>query len=370
MTRAHCIGLAVAVALTIGSQPASAVTDPNVLCHKTVVKQLEKYKKTQLKLYRNCLDKQNKGDIASCLDAVSSAKLDGTAAKVAAAIAKKCTNATLAALGYRGDCQYGPATPGVGGTCAALAVTNPTEFTTCMECWKGAEFSRFVATLYASHASEVCGGALDETSAVCSDVGCTTPTPDQRDLGDNAENDCQRVLAKAGLNYLLKVEKALDRCMLTGASYAACQDDDKVELTIAKADTQLNTLVQNFCANYQPVASPQFCCRTGPAQACMVPVDREDCVMNLGGTVQEGKTCDMGSCANSPGPNKELTWWETCPIDASCPGSGLSDIHDVVECVTDVADGLVGNVLCLQFPNGAAFPTPVATPTPTVTPTP
>ncbi|MEO6028734.1 MAG: hypothetical protein ABIR79_17865, partial [Candidatus Binatia bacterium] len=85
--------------------------------------------------------------------------------------------------------------------------------------------------------------------------------------------------------------------------------------------------------------------------------------------VQEGKTCDVGSCANIPGPGKALTWWENCPTDASC-ATDVSDIHDVIECVGDVADGLVGNVLCLQFPNAGACATPAPTPTPSVTPTP
>ncbi len=369
MKPAQIFALAIAALFLPGSGGAFAAADPNLVCHKTVVKQLEKYKKTELKLYRNCLDKQNKGDIAACLDGVSDAKLGITATKVAAAIAKKCTPATLAALGYRSDCQYGPATPGVGGTCAALPAGTPTEFAICMECWKGAEFARYIATLYASHSQEICGSALDETSPTCSALGCTTPTPEQRDLGDTAENDCQRVLAKASLAYLLKRERALDKCLLTGASYATCLDDDKVELALNKAEAQLDALVQKNCTNYEPVASAPYCCRTGPGQACMIPVDRDDCVTNLGGTVEEGKTCDLGSCANIPGPAKALTWWENCPTDASC-ATDLSDIHDVIECVGDVADGLVGNVLCLQFPNAGACATPAATPTPSVTPTP
>lgn len=388
------IVLAAVASVALGSSTARAAADPNVICHKTVVKQLEKYKKTHLKLYRNCLDKQNKGDIPGpCLDAVSAAKLGITETKVAAAIAKKCTMTTLAALGYRSDCQYGPATPGVGGTCAALPVTSATEFAACMECWKGAEFSRYVGTLYASHAQTTCGTALDDTSATCSAVGCTAPTPEQRDLGDNAENDCQRTIAKAGIGYLLKREKTIDRCLLTGQSYGACLTDDKSELQLAKAEVQLDTLIQKACANYEPVASPPFCCRTGTGQTCTAAVDRADCTGNLGGTIQENKTCGAaciggandgascfavsecpggtcgGSCQNIPGPGKSLTWWEHCPTNATCPGGDLSDIHDVIECVNDVADGLVSNVLCLQFPNGSACATPaVPTPTPTSTP--
>jgi hypothetical protein len=390
------LAVAVALALTIAAAPAQAAADPNVLCHKTVVKQLEKYKKTHLKLYRNCIDKQNRNLIPGpCLDATSDAKLGLANQKVSAAIAKKCTMGNLAVLGYRSDCQYGPATAGVGGTCFALPVTTATEFAECMKCWKGAEFSRYVGTLYASHAQEVCGTALDDTSATCSAVGCASPTPEQRDLGDNAENDCQRMLSKAGLNYLLKREKILDRCMLRGLTYPACLADPKTQLQLAKAETQKQTLILKKCTNYEPVANAPFCCRTGQGQTCSAAIDRNDCTTNLAGTIQEGKFCGSlscnggtndgvscavdsecpggacnGSCANSPGPGKALTWWEHCPNNEPCPGPTLGDIDGVIQCVDDVADELVGNVLCLQFPNGGACPTPAAPPTPTVTPTP
>jgi hypothetical protein len=389
------LGALAAIVSVVGSAPAHAVSDPNVLCQKTIVKQLEKFKKAHLKAYQKCLDKENKGDIASCLDAVSDAKLDATALKVQLAIAKKCTVAMITGpLGFRGDCQYGPSTPGIGGTCAGMTVSSPETFAACMECWKGAEFSRFVGTIYASHAQEVCGTALDDTSATCSAIGCTAPTPNQRDLGDNAQNDCQRALAKASLNYLLKREKIIDRCLLKGLSFGACLADPKLQLQLIRAEAQKETLILNFCNNYEPVAAPPFCCRTGMGQTCTVAVDRDDCLNNLSGTVQEGKVCSTttcvgggnngaacttasecpggacgGSCDNIPGPNKSLTWWEHCPNNEPCPGPTLGDIDGVIQCVDDLADELVGNVLCLQFPNGSTCPTPVV-PTPTVTPTP
>ena len=83
-----------------------------------------------------------------------------------------------------------------------------------MMCWKGAEFARLEGTLYASHAQEVCGTALDDTSTTCSAVGCTTPLPDQHALGSTGENDCQRMLSKATMNYLLKREHILEKCLL------------------------------------------------------------------------------------------------------------------------------------------------------------
>ena len=364
--------IAVAVAIFLGSVSASrAATDPNVLCHKTVVKQLEKYKKTHLKLYRNCLDKQNAGTIPGpCLDAVSAAKLGLTNQKVTAAIAKKCTMVTLTAVGYRTDCQYGPATAGIGGTCFNLPVTSPTEFAECMKCWKGAEFARFEATLYASHATEVCG-TLDDTSPTCAAVGCTTPLPNQRDLGTSGENDCQKMIAKAGMNYLLKRERFLEQCLLKGGTRGTCLADPKLQLKLATAETQKQTLIQKKCGNRDPVANPPFCCKQGTGNSCVLAADRATCTTG-GGTVQEGKMCDPGTlkCVNAPGGNT-VTWWDSCPIAAPCPGPTPGTLSGLIGCVDDTADQLVDKLLCLQFPNGGACPTPspaVPTPTPTSTP--
>jgi len=364
------LALASTIALVGSAIPARAATDPNVRCHKTIVKQLANYKKTHLKLYQKCLDKENKGTLAGpCLDSTSVGKLALTNTKVTANIAKKCTLANLATLGYRMDCQYGPSTAGIGGTCFALPVTTLAEFAECLKCWKGAEFARYVGTLYASHAQEVCGTSLDDTSVVCSNVGCTMPLPEQRDLGDTGENDCQRMISKAGMNYLLKREHILEKCLLKLGTSASCLADPTVQLQLVKAETQKDTLIKNKCGNRAPIASPPFCCRTGTANTCTAAANRVDCTANLGGTVQEGKVCGVGlTCENPPGSVKEITWWEHCPTNASCPGPTLGDLDGLIGCVDSAADQLVDRVLCLQFPNAGACPT--ATPTPGDTPTP
>lgn len=131
------------------------------------------------------------------------------------------------------------------------------------------------------------------------------------------------------------------------------------------------TLINKKCNNRNPVASPPFCCNTGPAQACVAAVDRNDCVTNLGGAVKENKVCNLGTCDSIPGPNHPITWWESCPSNEPCPGPTLGDMDGVIDCVDSIADGLVGNLLCLQFPNASACPTAtpgVPTPTPTSTP--
>src|SRR5262249_14627492 len=154
------------------------------------------------------------------------------------------------------------------GTCFNLPVTTATEFAECMKCWKGAEFGRYVATLYASHAQEVCGAALDSTSTTCSAIGCTSPLPDQVNLGNTGENDCQKMIGKASLGYLLKREHFLEQCMLKGGTRGSCLADPKLSLKLAAAETQKQTLITKKCGNNRdPVANPPFCCRTGMGQS-------------------------------------------------------------------------------------------------------
>src|SRR5262245_35598498 len=100
--------------------------------------------------------------------------------------------------------------------CAALPVGNGEELADCLLGWKGAELSKYVATLYASHASEFCGGAFDETSPSCSELDCATPVPAQRDLGNTGENDCQKAIGSGGVKHLVAIEKAFEKCGLLG----------------------------------------------------------------------------------------------------------------------------------------------------------
>lgn len=384
------VAAAAGLALLAAAAPGRASTDPLALCHKTVVKSLEGFKKAVLKRHEKCLDQENKLVIdGPCPDLVASTKIQTANSKAVAKIVSKCTFAQLtdapsAGLGYRTDCMYGPATPGVDGTCAGLPVTTPTEFAECMKCWKEADFRRYIAILYASHANEECG-ALDDTSTTCSDLGCTTPLPEQRNLGDNSEGDCQKGIGKAGVKYMLKREKFLERCMLKGCDRGACLAgtcllDPNVPLKLAKAETQKQTLIQNKCGgNRVPSTGSSFCCRTGMANNCTLgptpaptppaSFTRTDCT-DMGFTVQEGKMCDAGTlkCTNAP---KTITWWGSCPSDSGpCPGPTLATMDDVTDCIDTTADQIVDELLCMQFPNGNACPTPVVTPTPTVTPTP
>jgi hypothetical protein len=357
------VGAAVVVAALV--LPTRAQADP-AKCQKTIATQLRKYKKIYLKTNIKCLKNQNSGAITGpCPDAAAQTKLNDKTTDITAKIADACTSADLAALNFRTDCVYESGTSGKEATCAALNVLNgpdidPTLLAQCLECWKGAEFREYLAILHASHALELCGGDLSATSPQCSELDCTTPLPDQRNLGD-AEATCQLGIAKGGFKYMFKREKILEKCALAAGTAASCLGDSEVQAKLNMVEQQKVTKIKAKCGNRDPNPSPPFCCKTGMGNQCTAATSRDDCVMNLMGTVQEDKTCDMGSCASVMG-NKQITWWGFCPESDSCPGPALATLDDLIDCVDTSADAIVDKLMCLQFRgnNGADWPCPAS----------
>jgi hypothetical protein len=371
----HFLVAAAGVVAVATATFAHASIDLTARCQKTIIQQLLKYEQTYLKSHIKCLDNQNKGVIPGpCPDANAAVKIQLSNSKVRAKITEKCTLAQITSLGYRTDCAYESATTGREGQCAALPVTTSDEFTECLKCWKGAESAELIALLYASHAIEVCGGSLDEASPMCSDLDCTTPLPEQRNLGATGENDCQRMVSKAGVLYALKRQKTLEKCLLLGGTKASCLADPGVQLKLGKAETQKQTRIKNKCGNRAPSPTTTFCCQCGTGNQCMVIADRATCEGTTGCNVQEGKSCDGGTLKCAPGP-KTITWWGNCPESETCPGTALSTLDDLIACVDTSVDAIVDELLALQFPT--SYPTPAespdatpAAPTPTVTATP
>jgi hypothetical protein len=355
--------LFVAAAIAMAMAAARPAAADSVSCQAKIVKQMYKFKKIYLKAHQKCLEKENLGKILGpCPDAAAQLKIQKINSRVVTAISKACTMADIAALGFGSDCAYEPASTGIEATCAALPVTTPAEFAECLKCWKGAELSEFIALLFASHAQEECGGSLDETSPSCSDLDCTTPLPDQRNLGNTGENDCQKGIARKGIQYLLKREKLLEKCLLApGATQAGCLADLTVQFKLDKAELSKQVGIQKKCGNRAPVPSTPFCCKTGSPQTCSVAASRDDCVMNLGGTVMEGKTCTAGSCQGGGG-NQFITWWASCPESDTCPGTALATRDDLIACVDSSADSIVDELLCLQFPGVWTCPADTDTP--------
>jgi hypothetical protein len=287
-------------------------------------------------------------------------------------IATACPSVShIASLGYRSDCVYEADTQGREAACAALPVATVDDFTECMKCWKGAELSEFLAILYASHANEVCGGDLGETSPVCSDLDCTAPLPDQHDLGDTGENDCQVGISKAGTKYLLKREKILETCLIKGCTKANCLAGTCTAyatsaILLEKAEAAKVTLINKKCGgNRTPQPVPAgFCCRCGTGNACMIEPDQGVCAATPDCTVQLGKTCDVDlNC--TPGP-KTITWWNNCPESDTCPGAAVTTMDQLISCVDTTADAIVDELLCLQVPGYPCPPPDVATTTTTV----
>jgi hypothetical protein len=350
------------IALGITAIVASgALADP-VVCEKQMVKQLAKLKKVAAKAIGRCVDKENKGTIPGpCPDLVADAKIQKTRDKARDVIALNCSLTDMAALEFSLDCNLDVPDSAAENACAALPVTSPAEFADCLACWKEARVSHYAAFLYASHAVEVCGGDATGASTVCSSLQCAhPPLPDQRDLGDTGENDCQRAIGKAGIKYLLSREKLLEKCALAGGTEASCDADVALALKLDKARAKVSVLIENKCGNRDPVANPPFCCKT-TGNNCMAAADRETCETN-GGQVQEGKVCGVGNtCDPQPG-NQQITWWEKCAqlVSASCTGAALVTQEDLIACVGDNAELVVQRLLCYQFRGGSEWPCPTS----------
>src|SRR5262249_20901333 len=187
-------------------------------------------------------------------------------------------------------------------------------------------------------------------SAARSDLDCATPLPDQRKRGDTGENDCQKAIGKAGVKYLLSREKTLEKCASAGGTAATCLADLTVQTSLQNAETKKMTAIKNKCGNRHPIASPQFCCKTGQANQCTAVATREDCLAINGASVQEGKFCDVGNTCSPVTGGGQITWWENCPESGTCPGAAVTSINDLIACVDASADAIVDELLCEQLP--------------------
>jgi hypothetical protein len=341
---------ATSLAMLLVGASAQAEVRP---CQKALAKGTAKLTKQTLKRMGKCLYKDNAGKLPGpCPDAVTAAKLAGAVDKAEAKIAKACSIEDAVALGFPGSCTLaGAEGSAVEEACRALPVSSPAELAECVSCWQQGDLYELLAVLFASHAVEVCGGALGLDSEVCSQGGCASllgPEPDQRDI-TGAEADCQRGIAKAALKYLVKRAKWLSKCALAGGTRASCLDDPKMQLRTAKITAKTTAKIAGACRNLRPAPVAPFCCRTG-GSSCIAATDREACIVG-GGQVQEGKSCGLdGRCDNAAGA-KTFTWWGQCPL-RSCDAFPIVEVEDVDACVRGKVDETVDTTLCYRFPNG------------------
>ncbi len=283
----------------------SASADPTV-CRKAIVKGLLSFTTTTLSKTIDCVDAENTGARPGpCPDPTTQLRIDDARRKVIAKLAKACSAADVAALGYP-DCHLGTERSAVeSATCGPLPVADGTTLAACLTCWKSAAAAEWLATLYASHALELCGGDVGVGSTVCPALDCTAPLPAQRNLGDTAENDCQRAIASAGLKSVVTREKTLARCGLAGGTRASCLADATVQEKLARAVLQKDTLITKRCGSRGPAPS-------------------------------------------TPG-NDTVTWWGSCPQDDTCPGYTLSTLADLEECIGNSADEIADGLLCSEL---------------------
>lgn len=342
--------------VTIVTVVPLAHADP-ASCQKQVLGQLFKFEKVHLKATAKCLDKENVLKVPGpCPDQITSLKIARVFDKARTKLATACTDADLDALGFSPTCDFDLAPGGIEAECSALPADTPTELADCLACWKRAEANELLAVLYASHASEICGGAFDDTSPDCSPLACAAPLPDQRNLGDNNEGDCQKAIGKAGVKHFIKRTKLLSKCARAGGTSATCLADLTLQAKFAAMNDKLRDKIKARCGNATPVAATAFCCRTGDGNMCVDVADRDTCT-GLGGSIQEGKFCDIDeTCANPPGGGKEMTWWEICPTSIACGDPALASIEDVAACVGAEADTVVADMLCRQLPTGWPCP--------------
>jgi hypothetical protein len=340
----------VVVAALVALAVAPAAADP-VLCQKTIAKQYTVLKKKTLKGVGKCLDKENLGTLPGpCPDAATAAKLTTTRQKVEAKVAATCSMADATALGFFPACNFGltdddsPADQ----ACRTLPVTTPAELAACISCWKQSSFYAFLGVLYASHVEELCGVQPMSTSSVCTAGGCVvgSPYPEQRDLGDTGENDCQRAIGKAGIKYMLAREKIVEKCALTGAARATCIADPDVVALTGKAVAKKDAVIHDKCGNRDPVLAVPFCCKT-VGNSCVAAATREDCETG-GGQVQDNKTCGVGNTCDPVGGGQSITWWDVCESQY-CGNTAAATLDDVIACVGKRADEYVDAMLCYQF---------------------
>jgi hypothetical protein len=339
--------LFLALVLATAAVVAPVHADP-ARCERTLVKRYTALAKKALRRIAGCVAKENAGRIGPpCPDAVTAAKLALAERRVAARVAAACAPADAAALGFGGTCAL-PRTDASTAEAACVGVA-PASPAGCAGCWQRADVLRYLALLHASHAVELCGGAIGDASPACAG-GCAdafTPVPDQGNLQSAGERDCQTGVTKAGITYLLKRAKLLARCARTGGTREACLADARLRLRLAKADGRKAARIAKACGSRRPVANAPFCCRT-TGNSCVAAADRGACIAR-GGSVQEGKTCGAGNRCDPAGGGQTVTWWARCPRRV-CAGDPIGTIADLATCVRDTADDTVDALLCARLP--------------------
>ena len=307
------VRVVLSVAALVAVAPAAAqVGRDAAVCQRTIGREGQKFKKAELKAWQQCLDGFLTGKF--CDAAGRDAKIAAAETRFVDNVQKRCPGSTLfapppAGLGFAQSCDFEPGPAGEAeDACRALAVNDAASLTRCLICWKQGELRELLNVLYA------CLPSLEPDGVDCGSPPPACPT-------DKAGMVCSRAIAKAGIDFFLAKEKAVERCL------------DAV--------------------NKQTIAGP---CPDAAAQAKIAAAEQKE-------------RARMGRCTQLP------PWWNVCPEDSTPPcDQTIATVDDITTCIDQAGEVIADEVICQQYPGAAAHgvacpPAEPTTSTNTTTPT-
>lgn len=297
------------VALAVLLPPVAQARRDAVICQQAIGREGRKFKKAEVKAWQKCLDGFLSGRF--CDAASRDARIAAAETRFVDNVQKRCTGSTPFAappdgVGFAQSCDLEPGPAGVAeDACRALAVSDTPSLTRCLICWKHAELHELLNILYA------CLPALEPDGVDCGSAPPACPT-------DKAGILCSRAIARAGIDFFLAKEKALERCL------------DAV--------------------NMQQIPGP---CPDASAQAKIAAAEQK-------------KRTQMGRCTQLP------PWWNICPEDSTPPcDQAITTVDDVTACIDHAGEEIADEVVCQQYPGAAVHGVvcPLVEATTTTTPT-
>lgn len=310
--RRGAVVLGVAAAIALAALPAygqGVLNKSAAVCQQAIGREGQKFKKAKLKAWQRCLDGilLGKGCDPLTRDAMIRKAEDAFAGNAE----KRCLfkpdlvfGAPPAAVGFARSCdlEAGPIEPAEE-TCRALPVDDVRPLVRCLVCWKEAELHELLQILYPCLGGQVPAG---------SDLDCGTPPA--ACPSDRATVACLRAVAKAGIDFFLAEEKALEQCL------------DRV--------------------NRGSVPGP---CPDAVAQQKIAAAEQQ-------------KKAQIQKCPQLP------PWWDRCPEACDLSIDSLSAITD---CLDRAGGEIADETICQQYPGArnASIPCPPAETTSTTTTT-
>ena len=283
------LSLVVSLALAWGAAARAQLLNKGaVVCQQAIGREGQKFKKAKLKAWQKCLNAHLDGK--PCDTAARDAAISAAENRFVTNVGKHCTAAVAFTappdgVGFPQSCDFeaGPLEPAEE-ACRSLPVTNAAELTRCLICWKQAELHELLQILFACLANQIPAG---------SDLNCGTPPP--ACPTDKGAILCSKAIGKAGMNFFIAKEKAVEQCLdgVNKGKPGPCPD--------------ANALAKINAAEQKKVAQIQKCTQAPP-------------------------------------------WWDVCP--ESCQLT-IGSVADITSCIDTAGEEIADEVVCQQY-RGAA----------------